>query len=81
MRDQLIEHLFWLAVYGCSVLAIVTWCAPALHAALCAFDKCWRCQTYQDDTGIWGQCIDCGKRHGFVSREELRAYIDRVERK
>lgn len=30
-----------------------------------------------DDTGCWGECIHCGKRSGFVSRAELRAYADR----
>ena len=28
----------------------------------------------EDDTGVWGECTICGKRAGFVSREELRSY-------
>lgn len=33
-----------------------------------------------DGTGCWGQCVDCGKRVGFVSSADLRAYIEREER-
>lgn len=31
-----------------------------------------------DDTGIWGECSVCGKRVGFVSREELRRYAGAI---
>lgn len=30
-----------------------------------------------DATGCWGECLRCGNRAGFVSREVLRRYIDR----
>jgi hypothetical protein len=36
-----------------------------------------RCRTEGDDTGCWGECIVCGQRFGFVTREDLRAYADR----
>lgn len=36
-----------------------------------------RCRTMTDGTGCWGECVTCGKRFGFVSREQLRAYCDR----
>ena len=41
---------------------------------------CTRCETYSTDDGIGGRCIDCGKIHGWVTRDELRAYADRVVR-
>lgn len=28
----------------------------------------------EDDTGFWGECTICGKRAGFVTKEELRRY-------
>jgi hypothetical protein len=31
-----------------------------------------------DDTGCWGECVRCHRRYGFVSREELRTYLDRT---
>jgi len=36
-----------------------------------------RCQTQSDDTGIWGECITCHRRFGYVTRVQLRAYADR----
>jgi D-alanyl-D-alanine dipeptidase len=32
-----------------------------------------------DETGCWGQCVDCGKRFGFVSRRVLASYADLIE--
>jgi hypothetical protein len=34
------------------------------------------CVPMDDDTGCWGQCVTCGKRFGFVTREQLRRYAD-----
>lgn len=42
------------------------------------FGRCLRCRTYETDEGIGGKCIDCGKVHGWVTREELRAYGSRI---
>lgn len=43
--------------------------------------RCWLrscpCVPRDDDTGCWGECVDCGKRFGFVSRADLRSYLDR----
>jgi hypothetical protein len=36
-----------------------------------------RCRTESDETGIWGECIICHQRFGFVTRAELRRYADR----
>lgn len=44
---------------------------------MCWLGKCTRCRTYSTYEGIGGKCIDCGKIHGWVTREELRAYADR----
>lgn len=38
---------------------------------------CWRCETYSTDDGVGGRCIDCGKIHGWMTREELRGLADR----
>jgi hypothetical protein len=35
------------------------------------------CVTKDDDFGIWGECVECGKRVGYISRVEIRAYMDR----
>lgn len=43
------------------------------------FGKCLRCDPHSTDGGIGGQCVDCGKIHGWVTRDELRAYAERVE--
>ena len=48
------------------------WRLPACWLGLCGH------RTESDDTGIWGQCVRCGNRAGFVSRAELRRYADRV---
>lgn len=48
----------------------------ALRKPLCWLSLC-PFTSMDDDTGCWGQCIFCGKRAGFVSRAELRAYADR----
>jgi hypothetical protein len=37
------------------------------------FDQCLRCKPHSTDDGIGGRCIDCGKIHGWVTRDELRA--------
>ena len=36
--------------------------------------RCLRCRVYETDEGIGGKCVDCGKVHGWVTRDELRAY-------
>jgi len=42
----------------------------------CRFGKCWNCRTLSTDDGIGGKCIRCGKIHGWMTRDELRAYAD-----
>ena len=42
--------------------------------------RCWlqMCpfKAESDSTGCWGQCVDCGKRSGFVSRETFNRLMD-----
>lgn len=47
------------------------WRLPLCWMQLCGF------KTNSDDGGIWGECVTCGKRAGYVSREDMRRYIDR----
>lgn len=42
------------------------------------FGRCPRCAVHDTSDGIGGKCIDCGKVHGWVTRDELRAYADRA---
>jgi uncharacterized OB-fold protein len=49
---------------------------------LCRFVGCSRCEAYATDKGMGGKCADCGRVHGWITREELRAYADReIERR
>ena len=40
----------------------------------CRLGRCLNCKTVSNNDGIGGQCVRCGKVHGWVTREELRAY-------
>ena len=44
---------------------------------ICRFVGCFRCRPFETAEGMGGLCVDCGKMHGWVTREELRAYADR----
>lgn len=39
----------------------------------CALGKCTRCRLHSTYEGIGGKCIDCGRIHGWMTREELQA--------
>ncbi len=39
------------------------------------------CATQSDDQGVWGECVRCHRRFGFVSRYALRQYADAEHRK
>jgi hypothetical protein len=39
------------------------------------------CKPASDDAGVWGECVHCGKRFGFVTRAQLRAYADAEQRR
>lgn len=43
------------------------------------FGCCPRCRVYSCDEGIGGRCIDCGKIHGWMTREELRKFSESLE--
>ena len=45
---------------------------------LCWLGRCYRCELYSTEEGIGGKCRDCGKIHGWVTRQELRDYGARV---
>ena len=40
-----------------------------------------RCTTQSHNDGVWGECVICHNRYGYVDRQTLRAYCDReIER-
>lgn len=52
--------------------------ASLLHRIACHLG--WT-QTFvqgSDDTGVWGECSVCGKRAGYVTREQLRSYAGAI---
>ena len=51
------------------------------YKLMCWLGMCWRCAIYSVPDGIGGKCIDCGKVHGWVTREELRAYGKRMSKR
>jgi hypothetical protein len=42
----------------------------------CRLGRCRKCRLYETDLGIGGQCVTCGKIHGWMTRAELRAVCD-----
>lgn len=34
------------------------------------------CTTNSDDSGVWGECVRCHRRFGFVDRATLRRFAD-----
>lgn len=52
-----------------------------LRRLFCALGWCLRCRTNEDEHSLWGECIDCGKRHGkiaalaFMSDDEASALL------
>lgn len=54
--------------------------AKLWRALFCKLGRCMRCKTAWDDHAVWGECVDCGARHGVTTRETLRRYIEAEER-
>lgn len=48
----------------------------SIDRLLCRMGRCRQCRQIDTDEGCGGQCILCGKVHGFVDRATLRAYCD-----
>lgn len=48
-----------------------------LYKLLCFLRGCTDCVTKSDASGMWGECVLCGKRHGFVTREAVNRHIDK----
>lgn len=44
---------------------------------LCKLGRCRRCVVLSTDEGIGGQCLRCRRVHGWMTRAELRAALDR----
>lgn len=36
-------------------------------------------KTNSDEHGVWGECTRCGKRAGYVTREQIRRYVEAEE--
>lgn len=41
----------------------------------CKLGNC-PCRMAEDENGMWGECIRCGKRVGYIDREILRKFAD-----
>ena len=50
---------------------------PWWRRLLCRGGRC-PCRHYEDDGGIGGQCVRCGRIVGYVTIAQLRAYADSV---
>lgn len=37
------------------------------------------CIPKSDDKGMWGECVNCDKKTGYISREMMRSYIELQE--
>lgn len=44
---------------------------PLCWMQMCPFEQ------REGPTGVWGECVHCGKVEGFVSRADLRSYAER----
>lgn len=40
--------------------------------------RCRRCRLLSTPDGIGGQCVSCGRIHGWVTRDELIRYSERM---
>lgn len=49
-----------------------------LDNLFCYFGRCRRCRQSEDDVAVWGQCLNCGKQHGYTTRAEIRRYLDKL---
>jgi len=48
-----------------------------LYGLRCLLMLCPHQTVFDDPEAIYGECLQCGKRAGEVSREEVRRYLDR----
>lgn len=48
-----------------------------LQRFLCSRGWCMECVPAGNDHYLWGECINCGKRHGEISRECIRWHMAR----
>lgn len=45
------------------------------HRISCRLGRCGQCRFHDTDDGIGGQCIHCGRLHGWMTRDELLALL------
>jgi hypothetical protein len=51
-----------------------------LRRLICRLIGCMRCELHNVPEGIGGKCVDCGRVHGWVTRDELRAFGEKATR-
>lgn len=45
---------------------------------MCRLGRCRERALYSTDDGIGGRCVRCGRIHGWMTRDELRAEVERL---
>lgn len=51
---------------------------PFWRLPMCALKLCGH-RANSDELGVWGECDTCHQRAGYVTRADLRSYIEREE--
>lgn len=52
-----------------------------LRRLLCLANLCGTFITKSDNTGVWGECVICGRRSGFMTHAELDAILHKHNQK
>lgn len=42
---------------------------------MCYLGFC-QCKVESDDIGIWGECVHCHKKFGYVTRAEMQRFME-----
>jgi hypothetical protein len=51
---------------------VAAWWQRLVLTARAKLHRCTDCRILDTDEGIGGQCVECGRVHGWMTRDELR---------